>query len=158
MVVTGRCLKSWSSTQATIAMSSREAEYHALVKASAKAIGMKSLAKDFLWDCDVRIWIDATAAKSVASRTRFGKVRHMEAKMKKIRFLKIMAGSIQQMFSQKPASAAEMEGKLSSVGATLQRRYSNEFMPCAKATWADLLDEERAVISKDGGETLCSWI
>ena len=80
VAVAGGCLKSWSNMQATTATSSGEAEYYALVKGAAEALGMRSLAKDLGWDFELRIWVDLSAAKSIASRTGIGKMRHMEVK------------------------------------------------------------------------------
>ena len=42
-------VKSWSNRQATPAMSSAEAEYYAMVKASAEALGIQALAADLGW-------------------------------------------------------------------------------------------------------------
>ena len=48
-LLTGCAVKSWSNRQPTRAMSSAEAEYYAMVKASAKAFGIQTLAADFGW-------------------------------------------------------------------------------------------------------------
>ena len=78
----GGCLmKSWSRTQATIAISVGEAEYYATVSAAAEALGFQSLMKDLGIDLKIRIWTDSSAAKSVASRTGIGKLRHLDVKM-----------------------------------------------------------------------------
>ena len=61
-------------------MSIGEAKYCALATCVAEAIGMKSLAKDLGWEMRIRIWVDSTAAKFIASRTGVGKLRHMEVK------------------------------------------------------------------------------
>ena len=71
-------LKSWSSTPKTIARSSGEAEYYALVKAAAEALGVQAVAKDLGWDMSIQIWVDSSAAKGIASRVGLGKLRHME--------------------------------------------------------------------------------
>ena len=42
----GRCVKSHASAQATIALSSPEAEYYALVKSGSVALGMKAMYHD----------------------------------------------------------------------------------------------------------------
>ena len=42
----GGILKTWSSTQASIAQSSGEAEYYALVRAASEALGMQSIMRD----------------------------------------------------------------------------------------------------------------
>ena len=46
LVVGGGVMKSWSSTQGSIAMSSGEAEYYACTKVAVEALGFKSLAAD----------------------------------------------------------------------------------------------------------------
>ena len=76
----GGTLKTWSSTQATIATSSGEAEYYALTKAVAEGLGARSLAADLGWKFRLRVSVDSTVAKSVASRMGLGKIRHLEVK------------------------------------------------------------------------------
>jgi len=78
--IPGGILKTWSSTQASIAQSSGEAEYYALVRAASEALGMKSIMHDLGWDCKIRLLVDSSAAKSIASRTGLGKLRHLEIK------------------------------------------------------------------------------
>ena len=73
-------MKTWSSTQASIAQSSGEAEYYALVRAASEALGMQSIMRDLGWDCKIRLLVDSSAAKSIASRTGLGKLRHLEIK------------------------------------------------------------------------------
>jgi hypothetical protein len=77
-VLAGGLLKSWSSTQGTIAMSSGEAEYYAMVKAAAEALAIQALAKDLGYSMKIRLWVDSTAAQAIVSRIGLGKVRHME--------------------------------------------------------------------------------
>ena len=72
------CIKTWSSTQAIIALSSGEAEYYGVVKASSVGLGCKSLLKDMLIDVGVDVYTDAEAAKGIASRTGLGKTRHID--------------------------------------------------------------------------------
>ena len=76
----GGILKTWSSTQASIAQSSGEAEYYALVRAASEALGMQSIMHDLGWHCKIRLLVDSSAAKSIASRTGLGKLRHLEIK------------------------------------------------------------------------------
>jgi len=73
-------LKTWSSTQASIAQSSGEAEYYALVRAASEALGMQAIMRDLGWFCKIRLLVDSSAAKSIASRTGLGKLRHLEIK------------------------------------------------------------------------------
>ena len=78
--IPGGILKTWSSTQASIAQSSGEAEYYALVRAASEALGMQSIMHDLGWHCKIRLLVDSSAAKSIASRTGLGKLRHLEIK------------------------------------------------------------------------------
>jgi hypothetical protein len=80
IVLGGSVLKSWSSTQKTVATSSGEAEFYALTKAAAEGLGVQSVAADLGWELSLRIWVDSTAARAVASRTGLGKVRHLEVR------------------------------------------------------------------------------
>ena len=41
---------------------------------------MKSIMCDLGWDCKIRLLVDSSAAKSIASRTGLGKLRHLEIK------------------------------------------------------------------------------
>ena len=80
IMVKGGLIKSWSSTQACVAMSSGEAEYYGAVKGAAEALSVQAVAKELGWPMKVRLWVDSSAAKAVASRTGLGKVRHLEVK------------------------------------------------------------------------------
>ena len=73
-------IKSWSTSQAVIALSSGEAEYYALVKAASVSIGMESLLGDLGHKFEERIAVksDASAAIGIANRIGVGKVRHIE--------------------------------------------------------------------------------
>lgn len=62
------------------ALSSGEAKYYALVKSAAEGLGMQALARDLGWEMRLKIWVDATAAKSIASRVGLGKIMHLETK------------------------------------------------------------------------------
>ena len=71
-------IKTWSITQAVIALSSWEAEYYGIVKGASIAMGMRSIMKDFGVNFSITIQTDASAAKGIASRRGLGKVRHIE--------------------------------------------------------------------------------
>jgi len=71
-------IKTWSSTQTTIALSSGEAEYYGMVKGAAVAMGIKSMFADLGVEVKIRVRTDASAAKGIASRRGLGKVRHIE--------------------------------------------------------------------------------
>ena len=70
-------VKAWSRTQATIALSSAEAELYAMVKTSAEIIGLQSMLKDWGVEHTGRILGDATACLGLISRQGVGKLRHL---------------------------------------------------------------------------------
>ena len=72
------CLKTWSSTQAIIALSSGEAEYYGVVKATSTGLGCKSLMADLGQNTQLTVHTDAEAAKGIASRMGLGKTRHIQ--------------------------------------------------------------------------------
>ena len=73
-------IKTWSSTQAVIALSSGEAEYYGMVKGASQALGLKSMLGDIGMRTAIKVHIktDASAAIGIASRRGMGKVRHIE--------------------------------------------------------------------------------
>ena len=71
-------IKSWSTTQAVIALSSGEAEFYGIVKGGSIGIGLRSVLGDLGIDARIRVHTDASAAKAIASRKGLGKVRHIE--------------------------------------------------------------------------------
>ena len=77
-LLAGCTVKRWSNRQATPAMSSAEAEYYAMVKASAEALGIQALAADLGWAVRIRLSTHSSAAKAMASRVV--RVRHMEVR------------------------------------------------------------------------------
>ena len=80
MSICGGNLKSWSKTQGPVALSSGEAEYYSLVKGATEGLGLQSLAEDLGWQLKVFLWVDSSAAKSMASRKGVGRVRHIQVR------------------------------------------------------------------------------
>ena len=71
-------MKRWSSTQASTALSSGEAEFYGVVRGSGQGLGHQAL----LWDLGVslplRVWTDSSAAISICNRQGLGKLRHLD--------------------------------------------------------------------------------
>ena len=131
MLVDGGCVKNWSSTQATIAQSSGEAEYYAMVRAAAEAMSMQSIMKDMGWHSTITVWVDSSAAKSIASRVGLGKVRHMEVKFlwlqevvkaKRVQIRKVAGDKNPADVLTKPRSMRENQGLLRVVGVEVYSR------------------------------------
>ena len=59
------CFKTWASTQAIIALSSGEAEYYGVVKATSVGLGCRAMFKDLGVDVSLHIHTDAEAAKGL---------------------------------------------------------------------------------------------
>ena len=70
-------IKSYSRQQKTIALSSAEAELHAMVAASAETIGIVGLCKDMGIKVGGEVYADSSAALGIAQRSGNGKVRHL---------------------------------------------------------------------------------
>ena len=70
-------LKSWSTNQQIIALSSGEAELYAQVKRAAQTLGMISMAADFGECLSGTVYSDSSAALGMVTRTELGKVRHI---------------------------------------------------------------------------------
>ena len=71
-------VKSWSTTQKVVSLSSGEAEYYGMVKGAAQGMGMKALIKDMGTYTGIELSTDSSAAKGMAARKGLGKVRHIE--------------------------------------------------------------------------------
>ena len=74
----GCCVKSWSSTQSLIALSSGEAEYYGVVKGASVGLGVQAMLRDLGFELSLEVLTDATAAKGIASRRGIGKTRHIQ--------------------------------------------------------------------------------
>ena len=71
-------LTTWSSTQASVTLSSGEAEFYGVARASGIAMGQQSLMRDFGYEIPVRVWTDSTAAVGVCRRQGLGKLPHLD--------------------------------------------------------------------------------
>ena len=71
-------IKSWSSTQASISLSSGEAEFYGVVKASGVTLGYQALLRDVGLSLPIRVWTDSTATIGICGRQGLGKLRHVD--------------------------------------------------------------------------------
>jgi len=78
LMLGGHVLKTWSSTQPSVTLSSGEAEFYGVVKAAGTALGQQSLMRDLGIKVKVRVWTDSSAAMGVCTRQGLGKLRHLE--------------------------------------------------------------------------------
>ena len=78
MLVGSHLLKSWSSTQPFITLSSGEAELYGVVRGGAVGLGFISLLADLGVILVLRLWTDSTASQGMCARQGLGKVRHLD--------------------------------------------------------------------------------
>ena len=71
------CLKTASTTQSVLGLSTGESEFQGLVKASSLCLGAASMASDVGQVVSSEVLGDSTAAKGIGSRTGVGRVRHL---------------------------------------------------------------------------------
>ncbi len=71
-------IKSWSSTQTSIALSSGEAEFYGVVKAGGVSLGFQSLLADVGLKLPVRVWTDSSATLGICGRQGLGRLRHID--------------------------------------------------------------------------------
>ena len=70
-------IKSWSSTQPVIALSSGEAELYALVKGASQGTGLISMLWEYGIELGAKVCVDSTAALGISHRVGLGKTRHI---------------------------------------------------------------------------------
>jgi hypothetical protein len=77
-------IKTWSTTQATIATSSGEAELHAMYDGAARGLGLKTVLEEMNVRPELalcRVCTDSSAAKAFVSTRGLGRMRHVEVKL-----------------------------------------------------------------------------
>ena len=73
-------LKHSSNIQSTVALSTGESEYYALVKGGSVGLGLQSLCADLGLDLGVTTEGDSNAAKGTVNRVGLGKARHIQTR------------------------------------------------------------------------------
>ena len=71
-------LKSWASTQTSVSLSSGEAEFYGVVKASGVSLGYQALLRDVGINLPIRVWTDSSATIGICGRQGLGKLRHVD--------------------------------------------------------------------------------
>ncbi len=74
----GHCVRTYSQTQETVALSSGESEFYGVVEAATMGPGMLGFLDDLGLEVKVQVNVGSSAAKSLVSRTGAGRVRHIE--------------------------------------------------------------------------------
>ena len=77
------CIRTWSSTQVPIALSSAEAEYYSMVDGATKAFGIRAMLREVGMETadPIQLSADSSAARAFAARRGLGRMRHVETRM-----------------------------------------------------------------------------
>ena len=60
-------IKTWSTTQSSVSLSSGEAEFNGVVRGAGMGLGFQSLMRDLGQDAPVRVWTGSGAAIGLAA-------------------------------------------------------------------------------------------
>ncbi len=71
-------IKTWSSTQSSVSLSSGEAEFYGVIQGAGMGLGLQSLLADLGLRVPLRVWTDSSAAIGICSRQGLGKMRHID--------------------------------------------------------------------------------
>ena len=71
-------IKSWSTTQTVIALSSGEAEYYSMVKGGSVGLGVQAMLTEIGVSLNLVLKCDASAAVGIVMRRGLGRVRHID--------------------------------------------------------------------------------
>jgi hypothetical protein len=83
LILLGRhCIKTWSSTQLPIALSSAEAEYYSMVEGTSRCLCVRRMVEELGIGVQgpIQLHSDSSAARSFASRRGVGRIRHLETR------------------------------------------------------------------------------
>ena len=80
LMIGSHLLKSWSSTQGVISLSSGEAEFYGATKAAGIGLGYQSLLEDLGVAAVLRVWTDSSATLGICGRQGLGKLRHIDTR------------------------------------------------------------------------------
>ena len=121
-------MKSWSSSQASVATTSGEFDFNAHVRGAAEAFGLKSVLDKPRWEMPIDIMIDSAAKKSVGCGLGLGERRYMEVKLlwvqeavrrRRFRIIKILGTTNLTDVVTEPKSIDDIRPRLAGVGFSI---------------------------------------
>ena len=78
MTIGSHVIRFWSSTQASLALTSGEAQYYGEVPAAGIDLVQRALFRDAGRGIPVRVWTDSSSAMGTSARQGLCKLRHLE--------------------------------------------------------------------------------
>ena len=126
MVLGSHLIKSQTSTRSSISLSSGEADFYGVVKATGIALGCQALLRDLDVNVPVRIWTDSTASMGICGRQGLGKLRHIDTRSLWVQ-QKVRSGAVElrkvrgevnpaDLFTKHLSSAERVESLLTLLG------------------------------------------
>ena len=76
----GGVVKSWATTQGSVALSVGEAEFYSSIKGAAEGIGFCNILRDMGVEAKVVLFLDSTTAQAMSSRSGASKARHIDTR------------------------------------------------------------------------------
>jgi hypothetical protein len=155
MVLGKHLIKSWSSTQTTIALSSGEAEFYALVEGASRALGVEALMDDMGMKGEVNLWSDSSAGRSISLRKGTGKMRHLQVKYlwlqdatfeKRVKVHKVKGTENPADVATKFLTATEMQEVIRKFGVIMEIK-EKETKPVTSRGVFKVSDTERGLSS-----------
>ena len=73
-----RCVRHWSSTQTTLALSSAESEVHGIATGASIGLGLRFIGGDLGLNLKKMMLTDAPAALGIVRRSGLGRIRHLD--------------------------------------------------------------------------------
>ena len=73
-------VRTWSTTQPVVAMSSAEAELYSMTEGASRGLDFQSMLREMGVEAAMTVLTDASSAKAFASTRGLGRMRHVEVK------------------------------------------------------------------------------
>ncbi len=143
-------VKSWSSTQASVALSSGEAEFNGVVRGAGVGLSYQSLLRDLGANVGLRFWTGFSAAIGICTRHGLGKLMHLDThtlwiqqavRSKRVDLRKV-PGEVNpaDLFTKHPLARERLIGVTDLFGLEYQgeepsRRHIREAPPVARRPW-----------------------
>ena len=147
-------IKSWSSTQTSVSLSSGESEFYGVVKAAGVSLGYQALLRDLGYSLSARVWTDSTATIGICGRQGLGKLRHIDTQCL----------WIQQRVRDRSIELFKVRGEVNPADLFTKHLSSNDRIQSLLAQFGCSYESGRAagapLLRKDAGtskgESLCN--
>ena len=78
VMIGSHTIRTYSSTQTLVSLSSGESEYYGIFKGAAAGLGHQAIMNDYGVNMPVRLWSDSSAALGIAKRSGLVRIRHLD--------------------------------------------------------------------------------